>query len=228
MAPDPAPPMRDWRGNEPLLRELLRATMAGRLGNRAGAATAIVDAAAMLVTCFAGGGKVLVFGNGGSAACAQHLAAELVGRMLFDRPPLPAIALTADTAVLTAIANDFGYAHVFARQVQALGQPGDVALAISTSGRSANVLAAVAAGGARGMRSIGLLGAGNPPLSRAVDVAVSVPSADPGRAQELHLAVQHALCAGVEAALFGVGPVGVGPVAGQAGPDRKAGARGRD
>lgn len=201
MEPDSAFATRDWHGDRSLLRGLLSATLRERLDDRVDVAAA-VEAAALLVECFATGGKLLIFGNGGSAACAQHLAAELVGRMLADRPPLPAIALTADTAVLTAIANDFGYADVFARQVRALGRPGDLTLAISTSGRSANVLAAVAAGRARGIRSIGLIGVDGTPLGRTVDVAITVAAAEPARAQEMHLVVQHALCASVERALF--------------------------
>lgn len=199
--------MRDWRGRETRLRATLAELLADRLIDRSSINESIVDAAHTLVTCFADRGKLLVFGNGGSAACAQHLAAELVGRMRFDRPPLPALALTADTAVLTAIANDYGFAEVFARQVRALGRPGDAMMAISTSGRSSNVLAAVAAGRELGLRSIALVGAGATPLSQSVDIAIRVSASDPARAQELHLMVQHALCESVEAALFGPAPV---------------------
>ena len=163
---------------------------------------AAVNAAELLVRCFAGGGKLLAFGNGGSAACAQHLAGEFVCRMVRVRAPLPAIALTADTALLTAIANDFGYEQVFARQVAAIGRPEDVALAISTSGRSANVLAGVAAARRLDMPVIGLVGAGPSPLHQLADVAIAAGSDHTARVQEIHLVVQHALCASVEAALF--------------------------
>lgn len=219
--------MRDWCGDEPGLRAFVRTTLVGYLGDLRIDVEAAVSAALMLVGCFTAGGKLLIFGNGGSAACAQHLAAELVGRMQLDRDPLPAIALTTDTSVLTAIANDFGFAQVFARQVRALGRPGDVLLAISTSGRSANVLAAVAAGRGRGISSIGLVGAGVNPLGTAVDVAIGTASADPARAQEAHLVVQHGLCASVEAALFGSGaPAPTGPAT-TASAGRRAGVGGR-
>jgi rfaE bifunctional protein nucleotidyltransferase chain/domain len=168
---------------------------------------AAVRAAAMLVRCFAGEGKVLIFGNGGSAASAQHFAGEFIGRMLVDRAPLPALALTADATVITAIANDFGFEQIFARQLRALGRPGDVAVAISTSGRSPNVLAGMETARQLGMGSIGLVGAGISPLQQLVDVAISATSTVTTQAQETHVSVQHALCASVEAALFGCTPL---------------------
>jgi rfaE bifunctional protein nucleotidyltransferase chain/domain len=160
---------------------------------------------AILVGCFRRGSKVLIFGNGGSAADAQHVAAELVGRFLRERPPLPAIALTTDTSVLTSLANDFGFEHVFARQVEALGRRGDVAVAISTSGRSPNVLAGVQAARAAGLQTLALVSRGPSPLEEAVDHAIVVPGDDLPAVQEGQLAVEHALCAAVEAALFAPG-----------------------
>ena len=170
---------------------------------RAGADPGQVAAAAnALVGCFRAGGKVLLFGNGGSAADAQHMAAELVGRFLLERRALPAIALTTDTSALTAIANDFGFEQVFARQIEALGRRGDVAVAISTSGRSPNVLAAVRAASAAGLRTIGIVGPGASELERLVDLPVVVAAEGPAL-QEGQLTVEHALCEIVEAALSG-------------------------
>jgi phosphoheptose isomerase len=165
----------------------------------------VATAAAALTACFWSGGKVLLFGNGGSAADAQHMAAEFVGRFLLERRGLPAIALTTDSSALTAIANDFGFEQVFARQIEALGKPGDVAIAISTSGASANVLAGIEAARRQGLRTIGLVGQGPSELEKRVDFAVVVPSAEGQRVQEAQLAIEHALCESVEAALFGAG-----------------------
>jgi rfaE bifunctional protein nucleotidyltransferase chain/domain len=159
---------------------------------------AFENAVADLVACFRRGGKLLVFGNGGSAADAQHLAAEFVGRFELDRQALPAIALTTDSSALTAIANDFGYENVFARQVGALGRRGDVALAISTSGESPNVLHGVAAAAAAGMRTLGLVGDGTSALALAVDVALAVRGATSAEVQEAQLVVEHELCRQVE------------------------------
>jgi phosphoheptose isomerase len=157
-------------------------------------------AAAAVVASLRGGGKVLIFGNGGSAADAQHMAAELVGRFLLERRALPAIALTTDTSALTAIANDFGFERVFARQVEALGRRGDVAVAISTSGRSPNVLAAVRAAGAGGLRTIAIVGPGGSELEQLAELALVVAAEGPAL-QEGQLTVEHALCELVEAAL---------------------------
>lgn len=161
----------------------------------------LLDAAFAVASRIAGGGKMLVFGNGGSAADAQHLAAEFVGRLVTDRRPLPAIALTTDTSALTAIGNDYGYEQIFARQVSALALPQDVVVAISTSGRSPNVLAAL-----RSAREIGALtiaftgGAGNP-ASELADIGIVVPASETQQIQECHLAMEHLLCACVEALL---------------------------
>ncbi|MDX6488917.1 MAG: D-glycero-beta-D-manno-heptose 1-phosphate adenylyltransferase [Gaiellaceae bacterium] len=163
-------------------------------------------ASAALVECFRAGGKVLIFGNGGSAADAQHMATELVGRFLLEkRRALPAIALTTDTSALTAIANDFGFERVFARQVEALGSRGDVAIAISTSGASPNVLEGVRAAQARGLRTIGLAGPGPSALEELVELPVAVRGAEGPAIQEAQLMVEHALCAAVEEGLFADG-----------------------
>ncbi len=162
----------------------------------------IADAAEALGGSFAAGCKALICGNGGSAADAQHLAGELVGRFKAPgRPALPAIALTADSAVLTAWANDAGYDEVFVRQVEALGRPGDVLIGISTSGRSRNVVRALQAARAAGMRTIALLGGGGGDCAALADVAVTVPSRDTQHVQEVHLALIHILCELVEARL---------------------------
>jgi D-sedoheptulose 7-phosphate isomerase len=140
------------------------------------------------------GGKVLVFGNGGSAAEAQHFAAELVGRFARERRGLPSIALTTDTSVLTAIANDYGYDRVFARQVEALGEPGDVAIGISTSGHSPNVLAALGEARARRLTTIGMTGRDGGVIKSAVDININVPHPTTARIQEVQLMVLHILC----------------------------------
>lgn len=149
------------------------------------------------------GGRLLVAGNGGSAEQAQHLAAELVGKLREDRPALSAIALCTPAAGLTAISNDYGYERVFARQVEAHGRPGDVLLALSTSGRSRNLLAAVDAARQRGLRCWALAGPGPNPLVEVCPEAVVVSSPEPQVVQELHLVAIHALCDHLERALPG-------------------------
>jgi D-sedoheptulose 7-phosphate isomerase len=141
---------------------------------------------------------VLFCGNGGSAADAQHLAAELVGRLRLERPAYRAVALTTDTSVLTAVGNDYGYAEVFARQVEGLGRPGDVLVAISTSGRSENVLRAAATARARGMAVVALLGPAASPLDEAAEVALHVDGDVAGLVQQGHITIGHALCGWVE------------------------------
>ncbi len=159
-------------------------------------------AAGLLVDCFRGGGKVLLFGNGGSASDAQHIAAEWTGRFCRERPGLPAIALSANTSDLTAIANDYGFERVFARLVEAHGRPGDVAIAISTSGSSPNVLAAVEAARERGIAVVALTGRDGGKLARVADVAFVVPAERTDRIQECHIALLHGLCEAVDEALF--------------------------
>ncbi len=151
------------------------------------------------------GGRVLACGTGGSAADAQHFAAELVGRFTKDRRALAAIALTTDTSVLTAVANDLGYERVFARQVEALGREGDVLVGISTSGRSANVLAAFAAAKTRRMTTVALTGRDGGALGASADLHVNVPSPLAARAQEVHRTLLHVICELVEAELTGTG-----------------------
>jgi D-inositol-3-phosphate glycosyltransferase len=166
--------------------------------------TALLDAADAVAACFAEGGKILLCGNGGSAADAQHFAAEMVGRFRFPgRPGWPALSLTADTAVLTAWSNDTGYDDVFARQVQALGRPGDLLVAISTSGQSRNVVRALEAARAGGLRSVALLGHGGGAAAPLADFALVVPSADTQRVQEIHIVVIHAMCELIEERLVG-------------------------
>ena len=162
----------------------------------------VLDAGRRMSEALQAGGKVLVFGNGGSAADAQHLAAELVGRYLYDRPGLPALALTTDTSALTAIGNDMGYDTVFRRQVEAHGRKGDVAIGISTSGRSRNVVDALKTARERGLVTIGLTGGGGGLLRDLVDYLLDAPSTDTPRIQEVHGLVVHLLCQIVEETLF--------------------------
>ena len=151
-------------------------------------------AATLLIEAVAAGGKVMFCGNGGSAADAQHLATELVSKFRHDRPGIPALALTTDTSALTAIANDYAYDRVFARQVEALGRPGDVLVGISTSGNSRNVVEAVRAAAARGITTIGLLGNEGGALRPLVDLAIVMPSTETPHIQEAHIAIGHILC----------------------------------
>ena len=147
------------------------------------------------------GGKVLLFGNGGSAADSQHIAAELVGRFKKDRKGMPAIALTTDTSILTSVANDFGYEEIFRRQVEALGEQGDVLIGISTSGRSKNVVLAIQKAREMGIVTIALIGEAMGPVSDAADITVSIPSTDTPRIQEGHITFGHILCDLVERAI---------------------------
>lgn len=163
----------------------------------------IVRTAARIGTTLADGGRVLVCGNGGSAAESQHFAAELSGRFRRERRALPALALTVDTSALTAIGNDYGFEQVFARQVEAYGRPGDVLVVISTSGRSANVVAAGRAGRAQGLHVVALTGRDAGPLADVAHEVLAVPEADTARVQEVHLTVLHALCDEVERAVVG-------------------------
>jgi D-sedoheptulose 7-phosphate isomerase len=167
-------------------------------------ADSILRAGRLIAGTFADGGKVLLCGNGGSAADCQHMAAELVSRFRreVERPALPALALTTDTSFLTAYTNDCGYEGVFERQVEAFGRPGDVLIGISTSGSSANVVRAIKFAAQRGMRTIALAGGGGS-LAELVDVAISVPSTDTQHIQETHLVIEHILCDLVERILFG-------------------------
>ena len=166
----------------------------------------IAEAVAALMGCITAGGKLLACGNGGSASDAQHFAAEFVGRFERERPGLAAISLTTDTSILTAVANDYDFAQVFAKQVQALGSPGDVLLALSTSGNSANVLAAVDAARAKDMTVIALSGRGGGKLRDKLadtDVHICVPHERTARIQEVHILAIHCMCDAVDLQLLG-------------------------
>jgi len=172
------------------------------LRSLAGLQTAIEDAGKRIAECLQRGNKVLLCGNGGSAADAQHIAAELVGRFITERKGLPAIALTTDTSILTAVANDYGYDHVFARQVEAHARTGDVLIGISTSGNSDNVLMAIAAAIQVGCTTIGLLGRDGGKLNKMVNQAITVPVQTTAAIQECHIVIGHMWCAMVDAALL--------------------------
>lgn len=162
-------------------------------------------AALTCINCLRSGGKIMLAGNGGSAADAQHIAGELVSRFIFDRPGLPALALTTDTSILTAIGNDYGYEHLFARQIQALGRRGDVVIAYSTSGKSANILRAVETARDKGMETIGYTGNCGGPMRDLCNILLEVPSSETPKIQEGHLVLGHILCGLIENAIFGQG-----------------------
>lgn len=164
--------------------------------------SALEAATKACITCLQGGGKILLAGNGGSAADAQHIAGEFVSRFAFDRPGLPAIALTVDTSILTAIGNDYGYEKLFTRQVQALGNKGDVFIGYSTSGKSPNIISAFAEARAKGLVCIGLTGNRGGPMRDLCDYLLEVPSSDTPKIQEGHLVLGHILCGLVEQAIF--------------------------
>ena len=162
-----------------------------------------VDSAALaMARSLAAGGKVLVCGNGGSAADAQHMTGELLGRFLMERPSLPAVALTVDTSTLTAIGNDYGYEDIFSRQVQGLGRKGDVLVAISTSGNSGNVLKAIEAAREAGLAVVGFTGKGGGRMAALCDHLINVPSSHTPHIQEIHEAVMHLLCQLIDHYLF--------------------------
>jgi D-sedoheptulose 7-phosphate isomerase len=163
----------------------------------------VAEAASVVTDALRRGSKVLLCGNGGSAADAQHIAAELAGRLRRDRAGLPAIALTVNASVLTALSNDYGYDAVFARQVEALGREGDVLIGLSTSGSSGNVVRALETGHAGGLATIGLMGQAGSAMEQHCDVSIRVPASDTQRIQEVHITVGHAICEIVEEALFG-------------------------
>ena len=169
----------------------------------------VSQAIELMFMALSNGNRILACGNGGSAADCQHFASELVGRFERERLPLPAMALSTDSSILTAVSNDYGFGEIFAKQVQAYGQAGDVLLAISTSGTSANVLAAIEAALERDMRVVALTGRGGgavPRLLTDADVHICVPHERTARIQEVHLLVIHCLCDGIDVALFGGDP----------------------
>lgn len=176
------------------LNETFRESLEAKQGFFKQHASDLIHAAQKFGDCVKNGGKILILGNGGSAADAQHIAAEMVGKMLVNRRPLPAIALTTDSSNLTAIGNDFGYEHVFSKQVQALAQKGDVVLAISTSGNSKNVVAAVRAAREQGCYVIGLTGGTGGELAKLVDLSLCVSGGkNSSRIQESHIFALHSL-----------------------------------
>lgn len=190
-------------GRNPIAEQIaLSASVLGAMAADEALCTAAQRAASLLAACLRNGGKLLLCGNGGSAADAQHWAGELVSRFNYDRPGLAAVALTTDTSVLTAIGNDYGYDRVFARQVEALGRRGDMLFALSTSGRSANVVAALQAAREAGLACVGFTGQAQGPMDALCDICIHIPSDHTPRIQEGHEALGHAICAMVEAELF--------------------------
>ena len=190
------------------LDDELTAHIEALTGTMEASSAVIAEVVARLAGAFRDGGKLLVCGNGGSAADAQHIAAEFMNRLRLERGPLPAVALTTDTSVLTCVANDSCYDDVFSRQVEALGQPGDVLFALSTSGESANVIAAFAAGRDRGMFCVGFTGeSGARRLAPLCDAVAAVPSEDCARIQECHEFVCHVIAGMVEERLFPDAPL---------------------
>ena len=164
----------------------------------------IIKAAKLIIACYKAKGKVLIFGNGGSAADAQHIAAEFVGRFQKERPGLAAIALNTNTSILTAVSNDYGYEIVFARQVEALGESGDVAIGISTSGKAKNVIMGIKKAREMGLKTICLSGGAGGELSKAAELSFIVPSPVTARIQEAHITIGHIICELVEDELFRV------------------------
>jgi phosphoheptose isomerase len=193
-----------WDGAGHLLRTHLQTSIATQQRVLENCEADILAAAARITASLRSGGKLLLCGNGGSAADCQHIATELVIRLTQDfvRPGLPAVALTTDTSALTASANDFGFARVFERQVQALGRPGDVLVAISTSGNSENTLCALGYAAAHGMHTIALTGATGGKMAAAAEIVIRIPSESTQHIQEAHIAVGHILCAIIERSLF--------------------------
>lgn len=202
LTPSQFPPRSDEEQIEKVLSIFEDSARAHRAMVEAGAET-VVAMARIVTDCFRKGGKVLFFGNGGSAADAQHAAAELMGRFNRDRDPLPALSLATDTSVLTCVGNDYEYDEIFARQVRGLARPGDVVIGLSTSGNSENVARALAAARHVGACALALTGERGRAVGNASDVCLTVPSSSTPRIQELHILALHTLCDLVEADLFG-------------------------
>lgn len=186
-----------------IIKESLVGSMAAQENFVAESSDALVTAVEWVVECFNQGGKLLLFGNGGSAADAQHLAAEFVNRFLINRRPLPALALTTDTSILTSVGNDFSYDDIFAKQVCALGKKEDLALGISTSGNSANVIAAFAEAKKLGMKTMALTGCNGGKMRGHVDLLLNVPSNHTPHIQETHLWIEHMICQLADEKMFG-------------------------
>jgi phosphoheptose isomerase len=186
---------------EELIRGIFRDTVSAHERFAGRGLTVVVAAAAAIHRSLTSGGKVLAFGNGGSASDAQHLVAELVGRFEGERRPLAGVALTSDSNVVTAIANDYGYDQVFSRQIEGLGRPGDVAFGISTSGRSKNVEAALETAKARGLLTIALTGRDGGRMGADADIHLNVAEASTPRVQEVHRTLMHAMCSLIDQAI---------------------------
>jgi D-sedoheptulose 7-phosphate isomerase len=184
------------------IREQMEAQRAVLAAMRDGLAPLVAGTVELLAAAYRAGNKLLVCGNGGSAADAQHLAAEIVGRFKMERRGLPAIALTTDSSILTAIGNDYGFDRIFSRQVEALAAPGDVVIGISTSGNSPNVQQALELARRSGCRTVGLLGRDGGSIAGIVDIALTVPSHDTPRIQEGHICMIHIICDLLEKRLF--------------------------
>lgn len=194
--------MDDWR-REWITSHLERSIeLLGQTRTNSRLCGIVLDAAKVIADTFRNGGKVLLAGNGGSAADAQHMAGEFLSRFHFDRAPLPAIALTTDSSVLTAVANDYCYEKTFARQILGLGSEGDTLIVISTSGRSQNVLEALGAGRRRGMYSIAMTGSHTQEVDGLSDLVINVPSTDTPLIQQVHITLAHVICGLVEHELF--------------------------
>jgi len=193
------------RDFEPLVRRRIGESVAAKqaLLDDPQLIDAVIEVARDLIAALRGGHRLFLFGNGGSAADAQHIAGELVGRYKLERSGLPVYALTVNTSSLTAIGNDYSFDVVFARQLEALGSSGDVAIGISTSGNSRNVLLAIEAAKNKGLVSVGLTGRGGGQLKRLVDRCIRVPSEETPRVQEAHILIGHLLCEMIEIELFG-------------------------
>jgi D-sedoheptulose 7-phosphate isomerase len=183
------------------IREYARESIAVKQGFFTAHSDQVAEAAELLIASLRAGGKVLLFGNGGSAADAQHIAAELVNRLTYDRPPMAAIALTTDTSILTSIGNDASFDELFERQVRALGRAGDVAVAISTSGSSPNVLRAARAARGLGIKVVALTGRSGGDLAPLADVALVVEAGNTQHIQETHITIGHVLCELVQTAM---------------------------
>jgi D-sedoheptulose 7-phosphate isomerase len=188
-------------GAEELVRQHFQGSADIKLQTATACAIDIVRAAELIATAFQAAGKLLICGNGGSAADAQHMAAELVGRFMRERRAVAALALTTDTSILTSIANDYTYDRVFVRQIEALGAAGDVAFGISTSGASANVLAALETANRRGLRTVALTGQDGGAIGKAASIHINVAETSIARVQEVHRTVIHAICELIERSL---------------------------
>jgi D-sedoheptulose 7-phosphate isomerase len=195
-------PIGDFRQRVSASIEASIATKRALLGN-AELVTTVATTAELVVAAFKEGNKLLLFGNGGSAADAQHIAAEFVGRFAFDRPALPALALSVNTSCVTAIGNDYGFDQVFSRQLEAIARPGDVAIGISTSGNSPNVLSGVVTAKRLGLHTIAWTGCTGGKLKQVVDHCICAPSNDTPRIQECHILIGHIVAELVEQEIFG-------------------------